>query len=114
MTTYVARRGNIPSAMAWMIGLSAVLFWIPVVGGLIAGFVGGRKAGGVGPAIAAALLPAFILWLLTIILGGLLGWIPIIGALFGMIAGMGNLVVSVLNVVPLLIGAVVGGMTAKN
>ena len=40
MSTQVARRGSIPKAMAWMIGLSVALFWIPLLGSFIAGFVG--------------------------------------------------------------------------
>lgn len=113
MTNYPARRGNVMSAMAWMIGLSAALFWIPVLGGLIAGFVGGRKAGGVGPAVVAVFLPGLLLFVISMFLGTLLGWIPIIGSLIAMIAGAGSLALSVLNVVPLLIGAIVGGLTAK-
>src|SRR3712207_9056820 len=48
--------GSIGSATLWMAGLSVLLFWIPTLGPLIAGFVGGRKAGGVGPAIVAAII----------------------------------------------------------
>ncbi|HEX9729311.1 MAG TPA: hypothetical protein VGA37_12465 [Gemmatimonadales bacterium] len=112
MGTNLARRGSIPSAMAWMIGLSIALFWMPVLGGLIAGFVGGRKAGGVGPAIAAAILPALILFVGSMFFGALLGWIPILGSLVGLIAGLGATVLGFMNGVPLLIGAVVGGATA--
>ncbi len=113
MNSYPARRGNVMSAMGWMLGLSAALFWIPVVGGLVAGFVGGRKAGGVGPAIIAVFLPGLLLFVLSLLLGGLLGWIPIIGNLVMMIVGMGSVMLSVLNVLPLLVGAILGGATAK-
>lgn len=114
MTTAITRRGNIGSAMGWMIGLSVVLFWLPFVGGLIAGFVGGRKAGGVWPAIVAVLLPGLVLMLATVFLGTLLGWIPLIGQLWALMAGLGGWVLSFMNVIPLLIGAVIGGATAKN
>lgn len=113
MTTHLARRGNIPNAIAWMIGLSVLLSWIPLLGGLIAGFVGGKKAGGLGPAIAAVLLPGFVLWLFMLLFGGLLGWIPLIGQLFAAIAGLGSFVLSFMQVVPLLIGAIVGGVVAE-
>lgn len=113
MSREVSRRGSIPNAMAWMIGLSAVLFWLPLLGGLIAGFVGGRKAGGPGPAVVAAILPSVVFGLLVFFLGGLIGSIPIIGALFQLVAGLGGLVLSTMNIVPLLVGAVVGGATAK-
>lgn len=109
MATDVTRRGSIPAAMGWMLGLSIVLFWAPVVGGLIAGFVGGRKAGGVARAIAAALLPGFLLFLFTLFFGAVLGSIPILGALFAIVAGVGGLALSSMHVIPLLIGAVIGG-----
>ena len=44
MTTGVTRRGSIPAAMAWMIGLSIALSWVPFLGSLVAGYVG--KEGG--------------------------------------------------------------------
>lgn len=113
MTFEGTKRGNIGSAMAWMIGLSILFFWMPLFGGLIAGFVGGRKAGRVPEAIVAAILPGLILGILTFLLGGLLGGIPIIGQIFGVIAGMGYLLLSFVNVIPLLIGAVIGALTAK-
>ena len=113
MTTAEARRGSITSAMAWMVSLSILLFWLPVLGGFLAGFVGGRKAGGVIEAIFAVILPGLILGILTALLGGLLGGIPIFGHLFGLIAGLGAVVLSFLNVVPLLVGAIIGALTAK-
>ncbi len=112
MTTYPVRRGNIGSAMAWMVGLSVGLFWIPVFGGLIAGFVGGRKAGGVGPAMLAAILPSILLFVLSLFVGALLGWIPIIGQLVAFITGMGAQVLALMNMVPLLIGALLGGLSS--
>jgi hypothetical protein len=111
MATHVTRRGSIPAAMGWMISLSILLFWMPFFGGLIAGFVGGRRAGGIGPAVVAAVLPGVILFLVSFFLGGLLGWIPIIGQLIGLLLGTGAFALSFMNVIPLLIGAVVGGAT---
>ena len=46
--------GSIFKGAVWMLVLSTLLFWLPVAGPLIAGFVGGRKAGGVMAAIVAA------------------------------------------------------------
>ena len=45
--------GSILSAIVWMFIISILLFWLPVVGPLVAGFVGGMKAGGVGSAVLA-------------------------------------------------------------
>ncbi len=112
MTNEITRRGSIPNAMAWMFGLSLALFWMPVAGPLIAGFVGGRKAGSAGRAIAAALLPGAVLFVLMVVVGGLLGWIPIIGQLFAFLLGTGAKILSIVNVVPLLVGAVIGGATS--
>jgi len=99
--------------MAWMLGLSIVLFWAPFLGSLIAGFVGGRKAGGAKSALLAALLPGLILFVATIMLSSLLGWIPVIGQLVGVLVGMGAWVLGFVNFIPLLIGALLGGATAK-
>ncbi len=112
-TTEVTRRGSIPAAMAWMIGLSALLFWMPVLGGLIAGYVGGTKAGSIGRAVAAVLLPGLIMWGLSFLLGTLLANIPIIGPIFAMLAGFGALALSFMNTIPLLIGAMIGGKMAE-
>lgn len=106
-------RGSIPRAMAWMLGLSVVLFWAPFLGSLIAGFVGGRKAGGVKSALFAALLPGLILFVVTVLLSTFLGWIPLIGQLVGVLVGMGAWVLGFVNIIPLLIGAILGGATAK-
>ena len=113
MTTDITRRGSIPGAMAWMIGLSILLSWIPIFGGLIAGYVGGSKAGSVGRAVAAVFLPGLILWVTMIFLGPLLASIPILGAIFTTIAGLGAFAVSTMHMIPLLIGAILGGKVAE-
>ena len=107
------RRGSIGEAILWMLGLSIALFWLPFLGGLIAGFVGGRKAGGVLPALSAVFLPGILLFLITLVVGALVGWIPLIGQLWMAIAGMGANLLGFMNVIPLVIGAVIGGATAK-
>lgn len=92
------------SAILWMTVLSVLLSWLPVLGPLVAGFVGGRKAGGVGKAILAAILPAIVLGILVF---GLVAWLnmPFIGALLG---GATTLVILV-HAGTLLVGAIVGG-----
>ena len=82
---------------------------IPVYMSLfIAGLVGGRMAGGVGPAIGAVLLPATVVAVAMFFLATLLTGMPLLGA----IAALGAWVLVVANVVPLLAGAVVGGILA--
>ena len=104
MSTRATQEGSIGSALLWMVGLSILLFWIPTVGPLVAGFVGGRKAGGIGPAFVAAIIPAVLVAGLILLLGTLVT-LPVIGAL----VGAGIFFVILLESVPLLIGALIGG-----
>ena len=94
--------------MAWMFILSLLLFWLPVLGMFIAGLVGGRKAGTLGTAIGAVLLPGAVVAVMTFFLASVLTGMPILGA----IAALGAGVFVVANVLPLLAGAVIGGMLA--
>jgi hypothetical protein len=98
--------GSIVRAAAWMLALSVLLFWLPILGMFIAGLVGGRKAGGVGKAIVAAILPGLLLGATMALLATALTGMPLLGA----IAGFGTVALVVANVVPLLAGAVVGGI----
>lgn len=98
------RQGSVVSAMLWMFVLSILLFWLPFLGPFIAGFVGGRKAGTVGDAILAVILPAVIFGALLFFLGTVMTGIPLLGAL----AGMGGVVLALVHVGPLLLGAILG------
>ena len=106
-----AKQGSIFWAMIWMAALSCLLFWLPAAGPVIAGVVGGKKAGGVGAAIVAVLLPAIFLGVALFFLASTIlpGW-PIIGFL----VGFGGFVYALLNSGLLLLGAVAGGLLAKN
>lgn len=95
-------------ATIWMVVLSLLLFWLPLAGPLLAGFVGGRTAGNAGRALLAAVLPAAVLCFLLIGVGTALVGLPIIGA----IAGAGLFVLIVVQSLPLLAGALVGGLSA--
>jgi hypothetical protein len=99
------RRGSVLGAATWMIVLSILLFWIPVVGPLIAGFVGGHKAGSVSNALVAAALPAIVLAVVVFLLATLTG-APVVGAL----AGVGLLLGIVLHSGPLFLGALLGAV----
>ena len=102
------KEGSMVMGMIWMAIISLLLFWLPAIGPLIAGIVGGKIAGGVGASLMAALLPGFILAGLLFFAGTLLTGIPLIGA----IAAMGTLVLILINIIPLLIGALIGGLLA--
>jgi hypothetical protein len=90
--------------MVWMLVLSILLFWMPVVGPLIAGFVGGRKSGGVGNAILAALLPGVIIGAIAFFFASIFTLNP----LFGFLAGMGGAGLALAHVGPMLVAAIVG------
>jgi hypothetical protein len=94
--------------MTWMFVISLLLFWLPVAGPLIAGIVGGKKAGGVGAAILAVFLPMVVTGVALTFLGSALTGIPLLGA----VIGLGVLAVLLLHVGPLLLGAIIGGLLA--
>lgn len=98
------RPGSVLSAAIWMFLLSILLFWLPVVGPLIAGFVGGRKAGSAGNAVLAAILPGLIVGGLLFFFASILTGFP----LFGFLAGAGGFALMAVHLLPLLIGAVIG------
>ena len=102
------KKGSVVAGIFWMLLLSALLFWLPVVGPLVAGLVGGMKSGGVVRAIVAVFLPGIVfgagLFLLTSVLSG----IPLLGA----IAAMGGFALALLHVGPLLLGVIIGGLLA--
>jgi hypothetical protein len=74
--------------------LSVLLFWLPIVGPFIAGFIGGRKAGGVGDAILAVISPGFVFGAALFLLSSVLTGIPIIG----FIAGIGGAVLALAHI----------------
>lgn len=98
-------RGDVISGAIWMLFISLLLFWLPVFGPLIAGFVGGRKSGGVGSAILAVFLPALLLGVFLFSFATVLTGLPVLG----MVAGTGSLFLTVGGVGPLLVGAIIGG-----
>ena len=79
-------KGSVAAGVVWMFLVSLLLFWLPVFGSLIAGIVGGKKAGGVGPAIVAALFPAIVLGVLFFVFATALTGLPLVG----MAAGTGS------------------------
>jgi hypothetical protein len=101
-------QGSIGAAVLWMFILSLLLFWLPLVGPFIAGLVGGKKAGNVGSAVMAVCLPALIFAGFIVMFSSVLLGMP----LLGLFAGMGAFVLALVHVVPMLVGAVVGGATA--
>src|SRR5262245_36385493 len=107
MMSQPTKRGSIPAAIGWMFLLEILLFWIPFAGSFIAGFVGGRKAGDLGNAVIAVLIPIVVFAILLGALATALIAVPIVGAF----AGLGGFMFATIHAGPLLIGAAVGGLT---
>ena len=97
------------SAMLWMYLLSIIFFWIPIVGPLVAGIVGGHTARSIGAALNAALLPIIPFGILFYFVTSHLSGIPMIGV----IAGLGAMAFWLLHCGPLVLGALIGGAIAK-
>ena len=100
------RPGTIASALVWMFLLSVLLFWLPLIGPLLAGFVGGRKAGSVSNAILAAILPGLIFGVIIFLKASILNGLPI----FCLLAGAGGFSLAAPQIGPLLLGAVIGAI----
>ena len=98
--------GSIFMGMVWMFVISLLLFWLPAIGSLIAGIVGGKQAGGVMNGLIAALLPGMLLGIALVFTTTFLTALPIIGVLLG---GLGFLIY-VVYIAPLLVGALIGGL----
>jgi len=99
------RRGSVIGASIWMVVLSLLLFWLPVVGPLIAGVVGGRKAGSVGGAFLAEMLPAIAIAFVIVVLATLVG-LPFVG----FVGATAFIFGFAIHGIPLLIGALIGAI----
>ena len=105
--TFGTNRGVWP-AWLWMFVLSLLLGWIPFIGPAVAGFVGGLQAGDTTSALIAAIIPSAIVVGIVFLLGTVMG-LPIIAA----IAGAGIFIVLLVQTLPLLAGAFLGGMMSE-
>ncbi len=99
---------NVIEGSLWMIGISLVLFFIPMLNGLIGGFVGGYRVGTPKKAMMSAFLPAVVvavgLWLMLMAFG-----LPVAGFFTGITVAM----LIVLSEVGLFVGAFIGGMAGE-
>ena len=100
--------GSIFWGMFWMFIISLLLFWLPGIGSLIAGVVGGKKAGGVMSGLMAALLPGIMLAIALFFSGTVLTGVTCCG---GYPRGRGILIY-IIYVPTLIIGALIGGLLA--
>lgn len=99
-----SERSSIVAGSLWMIALTLVLFFLPLINGIIGGLVGGYKVGGAGRALLAAILPAVVvaagLWILFAVADA-----PV----WGLLAGLTGAVLVILADVGIFIGAAIGG-----
>jgi len=98
--------GSIILGMFWMFVISLLLIWLPGIGPLLAGIVGGKVAGGVLRGFVAALLPGLLLACALFFFGSFFTGLPVVGA---MLAG-GSILLYIFYVPVLLIGALIGGL----
>lgn len=107
----VKKQSSIVAAMLWMIVISILLFWLPLIGPFLGGVVGGRKAGSVKRGLAACFLPALLFAVFVFIVMTLWG-LPFSGLVFGGILG-GTVAITILvEGFSLVCGAIVGGALA--
>jgi hypothetical protein len=99
--------GSVASGMNWMGCLTLLLFWLPVIGPFIAGLVGGVKAGSLKRALLAVFLPGVMIGVMVAASVSYLA-----DVYWGLLAGLGGVSLSFLNIGPLLLGAVLGGLGA--
>jgi len=98
--------------MLWMLAISLLLFWMPVLGPFIGGLVGGKKAGSVGRALAACFLPAFLFAAFVFLAAAIFGGVPLFGLLLGGVVGTTVAATILVEGFSMVCGAIVGGALA--
>jgi hypothetical protein len=102
-------RRSMAAGAFWMVGVTLVLFFLPLVNGVIGGAVGGYKVGDWKRALGAAVLPALVvtlgLWLIVAAFGA-----PVLGFIGGTAAG----IVVLLADLGIFVGAAIGGAIAQS
>mgnify|MGYP003625513423 CR=1 FL=1 len=101
-------KGSVMGGAIWMIVISLLLCWLPGAGGFVGGLVGGKVAGGVGSSLLAWIISSLLVAAVFGLLGTALTGIVVVGVL----AGMGAIVIGVLDAGMRLVGALIGGFLA--
>jgi len=91
------------SAIKYTLILSFLLWWLPIIGQMIAGYVGGRRAGTPWRGVIAAIIPLAVIFAITGAMS--IGLIPTVifgvniapGAIFGSIAGQIPIIAPYMN-----------------
>lgn len=113
--------GKIFEGVVWMFFLSALISIIlPFIGPMIGGFVGGRKSGGfinaAMAAVVAAVLIGGVTYLIAAMIVSFIEGLPVIGLIIlatpiGDLLTGGAVILALLNALPMLIFALLGGAT---
>ncbi len=101
-------KGSVASGVFWMCLIGLLLCWLQFFGPLLAGVVGGKKAGGVGPALAAVFIPCLVVGAAVFLFSTVASGNPV----FGFVASMGVTLLIAANIGSLLVGAIIGGVIA--
>lgn len=101
-------RASLAEGALWMVGISLVLFFLPLINGFVGGLVGGYRVRGVRRALTAALLPALVASLLLATFFTVFG-LPVIG----LFAGAGVALLVALADIGIFLGAALGGALGK-
>ncbi len=107
----MAKQSSIVGSMLWMLVISLLLFWLPLIGPFIGGLVGGKKAGSVGRGLAACFLPALLFALFVFVLMTL-GGLPLAGLILGGVIGGATALTILVEGFAMVCGAIVGGALA--
>ncbi len=102
---YQASRGrtkfpySFVSGVKYILTFSLLLWWLPTLGQMIAGYVGGRKTGGPWKGVAAAVLPVALIFGLTYMYdhGVLTGQIQFVISIPAMVGGSAAAMIPVLS-----------------
>lgn len=103
-----ADRSSLLAGAFWMIAISLLLFFLPLVNGVIGGLVGGYKVGSVGRALVAAIIPAAVVALALWVIFALFN-----APFWGLVAGLTGATLVALADVGIFIGAAIGGALAR-
>ncbi len=91
-----------------MLVLSVVLAWLPLLGPLVAGVIGGYYCGTVGRALLTVLFPAIILGVFVWFMSHMLD-----NAIAGFLFAVGGVVLVLVHEFGLILGALLGGLIAQ-
>jgi len=111
---------NILKSSLWMVLLTILMIWAPVVGPIVAGIVGGKRSRGVKSAIASFSLCALIVFIIFLVISFIVGDFlePGITMRIPFTVPSGTklymLITAVLYIYPIFIGAIVGSALTED